>query len=369
MRTLLAATATLLALASSAHAQYTEHAGRSAPMDKVARPMPSPDGTMHMQIVEQRPEQDRFGNAVGNTHDLAIDGAFDGQTVAVIQLYTMESNFDFALPRAALKEKGFSVYRWSNGVPTPAELEKGLAKSSQLWIIANETHQLTPEHLKVIKAFFDAGHGVYIWGDNEPYYADANYVADALFGASMEGNLMGDQPVGLEKTEGGVGIVPNHLLTTGLEHIYEGITIATIHPGSQLEPLIYGSAGNLVTAYYDHDGKRAVLDGGFTRLYNKWDTAGTARYVKNAAAWLVNAERFGDEVLNPALRGDKGAHMVASIPAMPTTAPATAPSPTAAHASPETTRPTTLRAIGGLALAVAFSIGVVIVVPRMRRRG
>jgi len=64
-----------------------------------------------------------------------------------------------------------------------------------------------------------------------------------------------------------------------------------------LKPLIWSSDGKVVTAVYERDGKRAILDGGFTRLYNNWDTAGTGRYVKNAAAWLVNAERFGDEVV------------------------------------------------------------------------
>lgn len=53
---------------------------------------------------------------------------------------------------------------------------------------------------------------------------------------------------------------------------------------------------------YETDGKQAVLDGGFTRLYNKWDTAGTARYVKNAASWLANYEHHGDEVLAEHLR-------------------------------------------------------------------
>ena len=40
-------------------------------------------------------------------------------------------------------------------------------------------------------------------------------------------------------------------------------------------------------------GRRALVDGGFTRLYHKWDSAGTDRYVVNAAAWLANIERFG----------------------------------------------------------------------------
>jgi hypothetical protein len=91
-------------------------------------------------------------------------------------------------------------------------------------------------------------------------------------------------------------VTRGHLLTTGLEYLYEGITIATIAPTKDLTPILYGSANNLVTAVYEKDGKRAVLDGGFTRLYNKWDTAGTGRYVKNAAAWLANAERFPDAV-------------------------------------------------------------------------
>lgn len=61
-----------------------------------------------------------------------------------------------------------------------------------------------------------------------------------------------------------------------------------------LTPLIHGSAGNVVAAIYDKDNKRAIMDGGFTRLFYKWESAGTARYIKNAAAWLANHERFGD---------------------------------------------------------------------------
>src|SRR5690554_7709818 len=67
--------------------------------------------------------------------------------------------------------------------------------------------------------------------------------------------------------------MPNHLITTGLQNIYEGITIATISAHKDLTPIVYGSIGNLVTAAYEKDGKRLLIDGGFTRLYYKWDTA------------------------------------------------------------------------------------------------
>jgi hypothetical protein len=60
--------------------------------------------------------------------------------------------------------------------------------------------------------------------------------------------------------------------------------------------LLYGSAGNLVSVAYEREGKRLVMDGGFTRLEVSWDDAGTARYVKNAAAWLVHSERFKETI-------------------------------------------------------------------------
>jgi hypothetical protein len=280
--------ACVVLIAAPASAQYSPAAGTNAPMEKsIVRQRDEQTGRTVERIVEKPANKDRYGNAQGNQFDLAVDGAFDGQTVVVIQLYA----FPFDLPKAALKEKGFSVYRF-NAAPSPAELEAALKKASQLWVIADETPHLNAQHLALIKKFFEAGHGVYIWGDNAPFYADANALGQALVGVTMKGDVPGDQTVGLQQEPGKAGVLRRHLLTTGLEYIYEGITIATIQSSPQLTPLIYGSANNLVAAFYDRDGKRLIFDGGFTRLYNKWDTAGTGRYVKNAAAWLANVERF-----------------------------------------------------------------------------
>ena len=276
-------------------AQYSRFAGQNAPA-AVSTESYRDDATgeVKQRQVERRLEvkTDAYGNASGNQYDLAVDGAFDGQTIAVLHLYTGEG-FDFSLPKEALRQKGFSVYRWVNQPPPPKELQQALEKACQLWIISDSTRKLTAEHLAIIKKYFDAGHGVYIWGDNEPYYADANAVGEALLGVQMLGNVPGDQTVGLQKEANRAGVLRRHLLSTGLEFIYEGITIATVQKNQTLTPLIYGSADNLVAGFFDQGGKRAIFDGGFTRLYYKWDTAGTARYVKNAAAWLVNVEKFG----------------------------------------------------------------------------
>ncbi len=277
-------------------AQYTKYAAKNVITESVEETYFDEDsGTEQSRTVERAVVSDSYGNAQGNQYDLAVDGAFEGQTVAVLHFYS-GGGFDFSLPKKALAEKGFSIYRWINTAPSPKELEEGLEKACQLWIISDQRQHLNGEHLKIIKKFFNSGKGVYIWGDNDPYYADANYVSKALIGVEMNGNLTGNKVVNLQMEEKKAGVMPNHLITTGLQYVYEGITIATLTESKDLTPIIYGSADNLVTAVYEKDGKRLILDGGFTRLYCNWDTAGTGRYVKNAAAWLVNYEKFGDEL-------------------------------------------------------------------------
>lgn len=286
-----------LAITGLSYGQYNSCAKQNVIQEEVEVEVLD-EVTNTRKIVKQKREvqSDSYGNAAGSQYDLAVDGAFKGQTIAVLHLYTGEG-FDFNEPKQALKQKGFSVYRWINNPPSPEALDSALAKSCQLWIISSSTQKLNDEHAKVIKKFFDSGKGVYIWGDNQPYYADANFIAQKLLGVKMQGNTMGNQTVNILSRGSKSGLMPNHLITTGLQNVYEGITIATIDDNEDLTPIIYGSAGNLVAAAYEQGGKRLIFDGGFTRLYINWDTAGTGRYVKNAAAWLVNYERFGDKVV------------------------------------------------------------------------
>ena len=287
----------LVFLGQAVFAQYNSEAVRKNRIyEKKVVEKVNDDGEIYEVEIEEEVKSDTYGNAAGNQYDLAEDGAFEGNTVAVLHLYTGEG-FDFSLPEAALKEKGFSVFRWLNAAPPADELREKLKNACQLWVISNSNRLLNDEHLAVIKDFFDSGKGLYIWGDNQPYYSDANFLAENILGTTMNGNTNGDVTVGIMGDNGSKsGIMDGHLISTGIANIYEGITIATITPNQDLEPLIYGSAGNLVAAVYEKDEKRAIIDGGFTRLYYKWDTAGTGRYVKNAAAWLANFERFGEMV-------------------------------------------------------------------------
>ena len=229
---------------------------------------------------------DRHGNATGSEWDLAQDGGFLGHKIMVLQLYT-SSNFTFEEPIKSLRRKGFKVHRYAGNPPPIEEFKKILAECSQAWIISDSVVKLTPQHLDELVSFFGAGRGLYVWGDNSPYHADADALITRLFNSSMSGNYSGrkvlDESLGPSKP----GFY-QHLVTTGLNHLYEGVTISSITLGNGLNRLVNSSDGKCVTAVYDQDGKRALVDGGFTRLYNEWDESGTARFVCNAAAWLVN---------------------------------------------------------------------------------
>jgi len=219
-------------------------------------------------------------------------GTYGDVTVLVLFL-CQDSGADFEKPRKALESKGFSVYLYYDFPPAPTEFKRALELSTQLWVISDRTQKLSSEHQTLIKKYFDEGHGVYIFGDNDPYNADADPLANLLVGSGLAGDDMGNEVVGLKKNSDKSGLVPDHLITTGLENVFEGITISTVKETKDLKPIMYSSVGKLVTAAYENNGKRLIIDGGFTRLYAKWETAGTDRYIKNAAAWLVNMEKFG----------------------------------------------------------------------------
>jgi len=209
-----------------------------------------------------------------------------------------------AQPTAALQRKGFTVLESRNC----ANLAKRLADAAELWILSADGPHLTYDALDTIESFFHKGRGLYVWGDNDPYFVDANLVLRRLFNVAMFGDSLGDQVVSMMTQGKKSGLVPGHLVTTGLVNIYEGITVAEVPTTNVLKPLVYGSNGRVVTAYYDHDGCRALVDGGFTRLYYKWETAGTDRYVVNAATWLLNMERFGQRFLQGGRLSTNGKH-------------------------------------------------------------
>lgn len=240
---------------------------------------------------------DHFGNPQGSQYDLAKDGAFSGEKIAFFCTYVgIGSDVGMvekikAGPVQALKKKGFEVDLFTRA--TPWELRDKLRGASQLWILSDKERHLNDDHMQVIRKFYNEGHGLYIFGDNDPFYADANFVSSKLFATTMTGNDLGDQVIGVQQSSGSSGIDRDHPIAQGIANIYEGITIATVHTDGRVRPLMRASSGKVVTAVIDDGKHRALIDGGFTRLFVKWDTAGTDRFITNCAAWLADGSASG----------------------------------------------------------------------------
>ncbi len=235
--------------------------------------------------------KDSYGNPLGSQYDLAKDGSFVGYSIVVLFLCSDRTS-NFNEPKKALEKKGFSVYVYDNISANDLKYKLRDDKT-QLWIISDRVAKLNREHYDIIQEYLNSNHGVYIWGDNLPYYQDANAILRRAFNTEMYGDSYGDKVLGIQPRNGEAGIIANHPITTGIVNFYEGITIAEVYTKGILTPLIYGSNKKVVAAYYSKNNKRVIVDGGFTRLYYKWNSAGTDRYIVNAAAWLTNIEYFG----------------------------------------------------------------------------
>ena len=238
--------------------------------------------------------KDKYGNPNGTNYDLLRDGSMRGYKVLIINLCpewdTCGQRENYNNPIKALENKGFEViYRDE----FPADFARISASLCQVWLISGYSRTITDEQIRQIKAFYNQGKGVYLWADNDPFYADVNPIIKDLFGSTMSGNYIGKQIIGVQKHIKDVGIVAGHLISTGILNFYEGVTISNVTMTQYLKPLVYSSDKKVVTAYSDMDGKRLLIDGGFTRLCVDWDSAGTDRYVANAAGWLGNFEKFG----------------------------------------------------------------------------
>ena len=234
---------------------------------------------------------DSFGNPQGSDYDLTPDGAFKGYKILVLDLCDGERSMDPGTPATrALEKKGFQVDIHHH---VPGNLARIIDDYCQVWVVSDKEQRVSSSDVNTICDYYNRGHGVYLWGDNDPFYKDVNPIIKKLFGAELVGDYQGEQVLGIQKGPRSPGIVADHLITTGIVSFYEGVTISHVDNLRNLKPLTYSSDGLVVSAYSDENERRALIDGGCTRLYCEWDKAGTDRYVVNAAAWLVNLERFG----------------------------------------------------------------------------
>lgn len=240
---------------------------------------------------------DMYGNPIGM--DLVKDGALEGYKLLIGCFYQGEGLpadlENLTLPE--LHKKGWEVKVESSVSSFTKQLEVG--QFHVAWVISNSTK--SPDErafLKAVRKFHEDGRGLMIWGDNEPYFAQANEILPSMFGFRLQGDTPGGKELSPGKPMKAGHFNKDHFVCAGILKLHEGITIC--YPDTVPQDWqVYGTSSNgkpLLLAK-DVEGKtgagRVVVDNGFTKLMRgQWTTAGTPRYVSNAAAWLAWRERW-----------------------------------------------------------------------------
>ena len=259
-----------------------------------------PYGIYTGQSLDKHAPTDKFGNNTGSVYDLGVDGAFSGYKLLILNQCGDASYFK-AAPQA-LREKGFDVeIIYKDNAPSSAQqFDRLLSSVNQVWLISADKSMLSTDQIKCLCHYYNQGMGLAIWGDNDPLYVDANRILKELLGSGvyLTGNDPATQVLSSRKgqTSDSVGFDAGNIMFTGVNQLYEGVTIARVMYPSQsgVELLMTSSHKHPVTCIVDKPGtgKRLLIDGGFTRLWDSYwkDSAGTSRFVKNTAAWLCGID-------------------------------------------------------------------------------
>jgi len=186
-------------------------------------------------------------------------------------------------------------------VESEKEFLEKLPQADVAWILsAHEFIDKDIEEAKFVETVMEyhtGGGGLFIWAENDPFYFHANLLLQKLFNVKVSGN----DPAKLTLTLGNSstpGHFGGHHVTTGLQHLFEGDSVSFIEDtkslSNKLEIIATSSGGHPVlfagnTNEFKQAG-RIFVDCGFTKLFMHWDTAGTARYVKNACVWLLGLD-------------------------------------------------------------------------------
>jgi len=299
-------------------------AAKPAPEPVAPKPMEKPDVKVDVPekprgLINEPPAQqsvrpdfgklDQFGNPADQNTGLAQNDEFRGHQLLFWSPDTTEAvYFEDQNPMwKALEDKGFAIRR------KVGKFEPNWLKDiDQLWILSTTSLNLTSTDNDAIVEFVKSGKGLCLLADNAPYLAEANELGKRLFDVRVSGNYIGQKiayvkngqltPDLIKKHQGDYE-VPEHPLLTGVNFVYEGITISNISTSNKLDVVLRASDGKSVVVASNDPDLRVIIDCGFTRYYFApgddsatfiTKTAGTPRLAQNIAAFLA-----GKVVLKP----------------------------------------------------------------------
>lgn len=305
-------------------------------------------------VPQAPPPLDKFGNPVGPSIGLGKDGEFKGKKLLFWCAFESAGRVFFHQTNPlwkALEAKGFVVspvfgrfnpawlkeadQLWivSSGrfeIPggltpdllveavalLPAELvpsgftvpEYQFVVKATLDVALSTRHQLDEKAFKAIEDFVKAGKGLCLLAEDDPFTAEADELARRLFGARVGGNYIADKTAGVrgrELTPAAAKLFRPHFetdahpLLTGVNFLYEGITVSNVSKSDKLDVAMKASDGKTLIAVSKVAGQRVVIDCGFTRYCHGptertsyiAKTAGTVRLAQNIAAYLAGKDK------------------------------------------------------------------------------
>lgn len=196
------------------------------------------------------------------------------QEILCVRLYNAD-NFSNPLLDSTLRSEQIGI-TYLDSLPSFYDFDSTLHDYDQLWLVSDFKKHLDSSYLLVIESFLEEGKSLYVLADNEPYLADAEFVSNYFAGAHFSGNYMADK---------GAKAASECDLATSRNTLYEGFTVSSISMPESVKPQFVGSEGQVFVASFDNGRYRILMDGGFTRMYTKWDDQ-SAQYFLNAANWL-----------------------------------------------------------------------------------
>ena len=292
---------------------------------------------------------DQFGNPIGPDLGLSRTGEFKGKKLLFWSGYENAGKFFFGPTNPlwkAWERQGFTVrvefgqfrtewlrdldqlwilstgkFELPAGVPPEAviaavdflpasEIPSGFTAAEYKFIVQatldmalSRVHPLNEQAYRAIEKFIQAGKGVCLLSDDEPFVVESNELARRLYGVAVKGNYIADKiayvrernltPDEIRKFKGQYEVA-DHPLLTGVNFLYEGITISNVGKSDKLEVALKASDGQPLIAISKVPGQRVVIDCAFTQFCHGptertsyiLKSAGAIQLAQNIAAYL-----------------------------------------------------------------------------------
>jgi hypothetical protein len=250
--------------------------------------------------------------------DWVKNGEFKGKRILIACYYWEGAALDSVpmnhVPQV-LRDMGFTVEIQRQ----PAHLPD-LGKYDQVWVVSGQGSTFDKTDVDKLRDHVKKGRGLYLLADNTPFTYEANVFAGAVYGINLAGGYDGGKVVNvvapgkvkqmmeeaIKKGDmnklvelrragffNGQLYAEDHELLSGIQQIYEGITVAAQTTSKDLEVIIRDSANENLVSVSRRPGELVVIDGAFTRLYCGWEAnaATSTRWYRNVAAYLAGKRR------------------------------------------------------------------------------